>query len=419
MKFSIFGERAARGSGIEELMEDLGNAMSGHSDMIMMGGGNPAHIPAILDRLQELARELVNDRNRFTRMMANYDTPQGNREFIDSLAAFFHNRLGWKVNRDNIMITNGSQNAFYYLFNLFGGQYADGSYRRILFPLCPEYIGYADQGLSEGFFISHKPVIESRGSHRFKYHVDMNALENAPHNIGAVCVSRPSNPSGNVISADEMHEISAFARRRGIPFLVDNAYGYPFPGIIFDNAPLEWEEHMVLSLSLSKLGLPGARTGIVLAAPEIIQAMVSAHAVLALANGNLGPSLLTSVIENGEILDWSEKTVRPFYAARSAQALAWLDEMMPSSLPWKVHESQGALFLWLWLPGLPGGGQNLYEKLKDKGVLIVPGHYFFTGIDEEWPHRNECVRLTYSQDPDQVREGIRILSETVAELYGM
>lgn len=45
--------------------------------------------------------------------------------------------LGWQIEPQNIALTNGSQSAFFYLFNLFAGRYADGSRRRVLFPLAP------------------------------------------------------------------------------------------------------------------------------------------------------------------------------------------------------------------------------------------------------------------------------------------
>ena len=47
MKFSGFGEKFTSKAGITSLMEDLGAALAGESDMIMMGGGNPAHIPEV------------------------------------------------------------------------------------------------------------------------------------------------------------------------------------------------------------------------------------------------------------------------------------------------------------------------------------------------------------------------------------
>ena len=64
-------------------------------------------------------------------------------------------------------------------------------------PLAPEYIGYADSGLCEHFFVSQKPAIELIGEHQFKYHVDFDALE-ITKEIAAICVSRPTNPTGNV-----------------------------------------------------------------------------------------------------------------------------------------------------------------------------------------------------------------------------
>ena len=67
---------------------------------------------------------------------------------------------------------------------------------------------------------------------------------------------------------------------------------------------------------------------------------------------------------------------------------------------------------------LPISSQALYERLKARGVLVVSGHHFFPGIDNEhWPHRHECLRITYSQDPEKVRAGIAILADELRRLY--
>jgi valine--pyruvate aminotransferase len=62
----------------------------------------------------------------------------------DLLAQMLRDELGWEIEPQNIALTNGSQSAFFYLFNLFAGRRADGTTRKVLFPLTPEYIGYAD-----------------------------------------------------------------------------------------------------------------------------------------------------------------------------------------------------------------------------------------------------------------------------------
>lgn len=44
-----------------------------------------------------------------------------------------------------------------------------------------------------------------------------------------------------------------------------------------------------------------------------------------------------------------------------------------------VHKPEGCIFLWVWFRDLPIRAEELYFKLKEKGVLIIPGHLFFPG----------------------------------------
>ena len=80
---------------------------------------------------------------------------------------------------------------------------------------------------------------------------------------------------------------------------------------------------------------------------------------------------------------------------------------------YRIHKPEGAIFLWLWFEGLPITSQALYERLKQRGVLIVPGHNFFIGMDANWPHKHECIRVSYAQDGDSVKAGVKIIAEEV------
>ena len=51
---------------------------------------------------------------------------------------------------------------------------------------------------------------------------------------------------------------------QGVPLIIDNAYGTPFPNIIYQGVQPVWDEDMIVCMSLSKLGLPGLRAGIVI-----------------------------------------------------------------------------------------------------------------------------------------------------------
>ena len=92
-EFSKLGHELACGSGIGELMEDLGNALaSGGDEICMLGGGQPAHIPEVNALWRRRMEEILEDPGALERMLANYDPPQGNPGFIKALAGMC--RLG-------------------------------------------------------------------------------------------------------------------------------------------------------------------------------------------------------------------------------------------------------------------------------------------------------------------------------------
>ena len=416
IELSTFGNRLGAHTGIQELMHDLGQAMAGQEKLLMLGGGNPAAIPAAQALYREKLRELL-DSGAIDPVLGNYDTPQGSPAFLEAVAGLLRCEFGWNLTRDNIAVTNGSQNAFFYLFNLLAGEFPDGRHKKILLPLCPEYIGYADQGVDAGLFTSCRPLIEDLGDRVYKYRVDFDALEITP-DIAAIAVSRPTNPTGNVLTDAEVARLSAMAKAAGIPLILDNAYGAPFPGILIGEAAPHWDEHVILGLSLSKLGLPGLRTGILVASADIIRTLAGIHAVIGLASGNVGQAIVGPMMRDGSILTLSREVIRPFYLEKSRQAQAWLREFLGDRIPWRMHASEGAMFQWLNFPGLPGGSKELYNRLRKRGVVVVSGHYFFFGLPQPWDHANECLRLNTSQPADVVREGLRLVAEEAVAMFG-
>ena len=155
--------------------------------------------------------------------------------------------------------------------------------------------------------------------------------------------------------------------------------GTPFPRIIFAEAEPHWNDNTILVLSLSKLGLPGARTGIIVANEEVNTRYRNANTVLSLACGNLGPAIATELLRDGEILRLSREHIGPFYHQKALDTVTWLREDL-GDLPWRVHRPEGAIFLWLWFEGLPISSEELYQRLKLRGVLVVPGENFFIGM---------------------------------------
>ena len=443
---SRFAKRFTGLSGIASLMEDLGDALNQQPDLIFMGGGNPAQITAVEDCLAAHIQSIASDPDAFHKLVGEYQPPQGDPDFRKILAAFLSNSYSstdpsvdasaqlsaqqnaWPITADNIAISNGGQSAFFSLFNMFAG-HADTdklvndelqsltTHKRILLPMVPDYLGYADTGLDAGMFQSLRPIIDYQDPPFFKYKIDFDSLE-LDNNIAAVCLSRPANPSGNIVTDQEIAELKKRCRVHNIPLIIDLAYGSPFPDVTFVEHSLEWDEQTIFVLSLSKLGLPGVRTGIVIAAPDIIKRFSRATASLSLAPSNLGPALCKSLIQSGDLTRLIEGSIRPYYHQKMQQTVDYLLCSL-NDLPVKIHKPEGAFFLWLWFQDLPLSSQQLYKNLKEKGVLILSGHHFFEPLGEDdWDHRDQCIRLSYCQPWEKIKEGIDILVLELKQLYG-
>ena len=413
MQFSKFGEKFNRYSGITRLMDDLNDGLR-TPGAIMLGGGNPAAIPAMLDYFNQASADMLAS-GELIAALANYDGPQGKDSFIKSLAAMLKETYGWDISEQNISLTNGSQSGFFYLFNLLAGQQPDGSHKKILLPIAPEYIGYGDAGIDDDIFISYHPEIELLESRQFKYHVDFEQLK-VDDSVAAICASRPTNPTGNVLTDEEVRKLDKLARDNNIPLLIDNAYGLPFPNIIFEDVEPFWNENTILCMSLSKLGLPGVRCGIVIASEEVTQALTNMNGIISLAPSSVGPAIANHMIENDDLLRLSSEVIKPFYKEKSLRAVELLQEAIDDPR-FRIHKPEGAIFLWLWFDELPITTMELYDRLKARGVLIVPGEYFFIGQEDEWDHAHQCLRMNYVQDDEAMQKGIAIIAEEVKKAY--
>lgn len=391
-------------------MEDLGQALNVNPDLLFLGGGNPARVPKMERVVAEHLTRLVKQPDYLHKLVGVYQSPQGSEVLIDSLVSYFNAELGWPLRACNIAIASGSQSAFFILMNMLAGPSAvkGRAASHICFPLMPDYLGYADQGIDAGCFRGWRPDIALIGEHRFKYHIAFDRL-NVDEHTAAFCLSRPANPSGNIISDSELSQLSALAAKHSIPLVLDLAYGQPFPGVEYEAAKLLWDENAIFVLSLSKLGLPGTRTGIVLANEDVIRHFVRINTVLCLANGSLGPGLLHSMLKSGELPRLSEQILVPFYRAKRDTMLACIAREF-AGINYRVHLPEGAFFVWLWLPDLPISSADFYHLMKRRGVLIMAGEPFFFALDESWEHSRQCIRLTYCQDDKVISEAITLLA---------
>jgi len=413
-RLSRVGDYFAGHSGTRSLMDDLGAVQRNPAAYLNLGGGNPARVPAMHTWFSRRLATLANA-GALDDAFAAYEDPQGPLFFRQAVAGFLARHHGWPVDASHVLCTAGSQASFFMLFNLLGGPTGDGLPREIVFPQCPEYIGYGGLGLGADMMraVAARPV--ETAPHRFRYQMDFTAIRTDAR-TAALCLSRPCNPTGNVCRDEDLARLAAMADAAEVPLIVDCAYGEPFPGISFVAHSLPWSSRLIACFSLSKLGLPGLRVGVIVAAPELIGVLTNMNTSMVLAPNPLGCHLAAPLFETDELTHFIAREIRPFYAAKARFALACCDREL-SGLDYLIHDAEGAIFLWLWLRGLPITAQELYARLKASGVLIIPGHHFAPGQKAAPAHLEQCIRLSFAQPEDTVSRGIAILAEEVRRAF--
>jgi len=221
-----------------------------------------------------------------------------------------------------------------------------------------------------------------------------------------------------VVTDEEVSRLELITKNHNIPLIIDNAYGKPFPNAIFTDANISWNQNLILSMSLSKFGLPTSRTGIMIANKKIIKAMSNVNAILSLANSSFGQALTEPFFRDNRVIEISNKYIKPFYKQKSEFAKQLIEKYFDNSLPYYFHVNEGSFFFWLWLKDSPISSKEIYKRLKQRNVIVVPGEYFFPGLaDKNWQHRYECIRINYSGPAEDVEIGFKIMAEEISRIY--
>lgn len=49
---------------------------------------------------------------------------------------------------------------------------------------------------------------------------------------------------------------------------------------------------------------------------------------------------------------------------------------------------------------------------------MVPGHFFFPGLEEDWPHARQCMRMNYVPENAEIERAMIILAEELDKIFG-
>lgn len=413
-----FGKQMSQLTGVRAIMKDIITTLRTNKGkkFINLSAGNPVILPQVEQLWRDYTVELLASQE-YGEVVCRYGSSQGYAPFVEAIVKDFNQRYDLKLTEQNILITPGSQSLYFYGANAFGGYTLEGDLKQVVLPLSPEYTGYGGVTLTPEALIAYKPSMDiDAANHRFKYRADFSQLE-INETTGCVIFSRPCNPTGNVLTNEEVNKIVAMAAPYDVPVFIDSAYAPPFPGLNFTEMTPVFGENIVHCMSLSKAGLPGERLGIAIGDPQIIETLEAFQTNMCIHASRYGQAIAARAISSGALAKISTEVIRPYYQEKFAIVENTLDASMPKDLPWLLHKGEGAIFAWIWLQDLPMTDWEFYQKLKDVGVIVVPGASFFPGLREEWAHKQQCFRVSLTASNEEIALGMQKFAEVAQAVY--
>ncbi len=412
------GAQMSNLTGVRAIMKDINETLRAGAGKQLnnLSAGNPLILPEVEQLWRDCTAELLAS-SEYGEVVCRYGSSQGYAPLIEAIANDFNQRYGLSLSDRNILITPGSQSLYFYAANSFGGYTTNGELKQIVLPLSPDYTGYGGVSLVPEALIAYKPTLDiDQAGHKFKYRPDFSQLS-ITENTGCVIFSRPCNPTGNVLTDEEVTKIAALAAPHNVPVFIDSAYGPPFPALNFTEMTPVFGENIVHCMSLSKAGLPGERIGIAIGDEKLIQVLESFQTNLCIHPSRYGQAIASRAIKSGALAEIAENVIRPFYQQKFLVLENTLEVAMPDDLPWLLHRGEGAIFAWLWLQDLPITDWEFYQQLKEVGVIVVPGSTFFPGLKEEWAHKHQCLRISLTGSDQEIVTGMQRLAKVAEQVY--
>lgn len=220
-----------------------------------------------------------------------------------------------------------------------------------------------------------------------------------------IAVCNPNNPTGAIMTEDEMDSVATIADRVGAWLLADEVYSGA-ERLTDDQTPSFWGRYdkVLATNSLSKAyGLPGLRLGWVVAPPDVRNDIWRRHEYTTISTTMLSSKLATAALSPA-LRPRLIQRVRRYIREGFAILEAWLEQHGET---FALVPPQAAAIAFPRYH-LDVNSSALAERLiREKSVLVAPGDHF--GVDHH-------LRISFGLPPDYLRSALDRIHELILEL---
>ncbi|MCA9308286.1 MAG: PLP-dependent aminotransferase family protein [Patescibacteria group bacterium] len=374
----------------DKVLTDILNATA-LPNVISFAGGLPAPESFPVNIVKNLAVEALDTKGA---NLLQYSRAAGLDSFRQTLAEYVKSKQ-ISTTASNIGVTTGSQSAAY----IIAKQFIKPNMRVLV--ESPTYLAIL-------------PIFSSFGAEIIEIKTENDGIniehyEELLKQGESVTYIMPNfhNPTGITTSQDKRTKIAELIKKYNTLLIEDDPYnelrysGQPLQPIYCD-AP----ENVIYLGTFSKILSPGLRVGYFISTTEIVSKLASTAQMIQLHTSNLTQAIAELYVAKGLLTEHLPKIIN-LYQKR-------LDTMVKELAPltqqgFEINKPQGGMFLWVKLEK-DITGEALYEKLKQKGVYIVPGEVFFPNPQDG----KGFIRLNFTNvAEDKIVEGCKIIRESL------
>lgn len=382
-----------KASEIRELLK-----LTQRPEVISFAGGLPAPELFPIEQINKIMQKVIEEDGRTA---LQYTTTEG---YIPLRKIIADQRMvpnGIECTYENIMITNGSQQALEFSAKLFVNE------GDTIICESPSYLGAINAFKVYGPKFVEIPMDDNG--------MIVEELEKALEENDRVkmiyTIPDFQNPSGKTMSLERRKKVAELAAKYKIPVIEDSPYGE----LRFDGEKLpciksfDKEGYVITLGSFSKTFCPGLRLGWVCAHKEIAEKYVIIKQGADLQAGTINQIAAARFMEEYDLNEHIEKIIG-VYKKRRDLMLESIKEYFPEGIKYTYPE--GGLFTWVELREDIDAKKVNMEALE-QNVAFVPGGSFFPNGGN-----NNTFRLNYSNMPEEkIVEGIKRLGDVLKKYY--
>lgn len=363
-------------------------------DVISFAGGLPAPELFPIEEIEEITKIVLEKQGS---KALQYTTTEGYAPLREWIADRMNSQLGTSFDKDNILITHGSQQGL----DLSGKVFLDEGDTVVC--ESPTYLAAISAFKAYGCKFKEIPTDEDG--------MIMGALEDTLKTTEGIkliyVIPTFQNPTGKTWTLERRQKLAELSAKYNVAVIEDNPYGeLRFEG---EHLPaiksFDKDGNILCTGSFSKIFCPGFRIGWIAGDKDLIRKYVLVKQGVDLQCNTIAQMTIAEYLNRYDIDKHISKIVE-VYRKRRNVAIDAIKAYFPENIKYTIPK--GGLFTWIELPENISA-RDLLDKCLEKKIAFVPGGSFFPNNNKE-----NTFRINYSNMPEEkIREGLKTIGEVI------